>query len=207
MIDLLLGHAWAPPLLWAALYISDYFLTIACARLYQSQNKMVFEGSYEITPTYQADVNALRRISPRFVTLLTLTTAYVWGLTAVMKPWQGASWWYLFLLGSMILLEATVHVRHLRNWYLFKRIVPQMRGRMTYPRGVMLSASAFELLVFSLLYTIIWAVTEHPFLLGGALSCAATSMAHYRVAWRHDVQHARTSGSEELHERPARQQP
>jgi hypothetical protein len=194
MIDVLLARVWAPPLLWALLYISDYALSIAAARLYQSQNKMVFEGSYEITPTYQADVNALRRISPRFLFLLTLTTAYVSLLSVLMRPWAGASWWYLFLLGSMVLLEATVHVRHLRNWYLFKRIVPQMQGRMTYPRGIMLSASAFELLVFSLLYTIIWAVTEHPFLLGGALSCAATSIAHYRVAWRHDSQRSQAAG-------------
>ena len=51
----------------AALFISDYVLTLACARLYRGQDKIVFEGSYEITSTDQADVDALRKVSPRFV--------------------------------------------------------------------------------------------------------------------------------------------
>jgi len=55
----------------------------------------------------------------------------------------------------------------------------------------MLSASAFELLVFSRLYTILWVVTEHPFLLGGALSCGVTSVARYRFAKRHDARRTR----------------
>lgn len=40
---------------------------LACARLYRGQDKIVFEGSYEITSTDQADVDALRKVSPRFV--------------------------------------------------------------------------------------------------------------------------------------------
>jgi len=70
---------WVGPVLWAGLYVSDYVLTIACARLYQAQNKIVFEGSYEITPMFQADVNALRRVSPRFLFFLVEATAVLDG--------------------------------------------------------------------------------------------------------------------------------
>jgi hypothetical protein len=133
MIDVLLARVWAPPPLCPLQYIFDYALTIAAARLYQSRNKTVFEGSYEITPTCQTDVNALRRLSLRFLFMLTLTTAYVTLLSVLTRPWAGASWWYLFLLGSVVLF-------------------------------------------------------------GGALSCAATSVAHYRVAWRHDSQRAQAAG-------------
>ena len=65
MSDELLATSWAGPLLWVVLYSSDYYLTIACARMYQAQNVIVFEGSYEITPAFQSDVNALRLLSPR----------------------------------------------------------------------------------------------------------------------------------------------
>jgi hypothetical protein len=81
----------------------------------------------------------------------------------------------------------TIHVRHFRNWYLFSRVVPEAKGHIEYPRGPMLSASAFELLVFTGLYGVLWMVTAHPFLLGGAASCAFTSFAHYRFARRHEA--------------------
>jgi hypothetical protein len=57
-----------------ALYVSDYLLTIASVRLYQAPDKVVFEGSYEITPLFQNDVNALRRISPRLLLALAGST-------------------------------------------------------------------------------------------------------------------------------------
>jgi inorganic pyrophosphatase len=68
---------WLGPLAWAVLYSSDLILTITCARPYQAQHKIVFEGSYEITPFYRADVNALRYFSPRFLLVLVGSTAYV----------------------------------------------------------------------------------------------------------------------------------
>src|SRR5258708_24418110 len=47
-------------ILWGLLYVSDYALTITCARLYGRQKTIVFEGSYEITPFFQRDINSLR---------------------------------------------------------------------------------------------------------------------------------------------------
>lgn len=77
MFNVVFDSPWAGPLVWMALYISDYYFTIACARLYRGQNKIVFEGSYEITPVFQADVNALRPVSPRFYLILIASTGYV----------------------------------------------------------------------------------------------------------------------------------
>ena len=59
--ELFLDRLWPGLLAWTVLYISDYSLTIMCARLYQAgaNQKMAFEGSYEITPYYQRDINAL----------------------------------------------------------------------------------------------------------------------------------------------------
>jgi hypothetical protein len=57
---------WPGLAFWAVLYISDYYLTLTCARLYQRgvREKIEFEGSYEITPYFQADIDSLRAISP-----------------------------------------------------------------------------------------------------------------------------------------------
>jgi hypothetical protein len=187
MFDALFEHVWVPPLVWMVVYLSDYTLTLICARLYQAQDTIVFEGSYEITPTFQADIDALRRISPRFVFLLVVTTFYVWLMGWLIPVTSDSFYWYLFLLGAMLLLEAAVHVRHVRNWHLFKHVVPQVRGRIEYPRVPILRASALDLLAFACLYACIWAVTENPFLLGGAISCTAGSIGHYRLAKRHEA--------------------
>jgi hypothetical protein len=187
MSDALFESAWVPPLVWLVLYTSDYTLTLICARLYQAQDKIVFEGSYEITPMFQADINALRRISPRFVFLLVATTFYLCLMGWWMPPASDSFYWYLVLLGAMLLGEAAVHVRHVRNWHLFTRVVPHVKGRIEYPRGPMLMASALDLLAFAVLYAGVWVVTGHPFLLGGALSCASGSIGHYRLAKRHEA--------------------
>jgi hypothetical protein len=67
---------WPGLTVWVLLYISDYALTIAGARLYRGgvSEKLAFEGSYEITPFFQRDINSLRRISPRFLVMLFVTT-------------------------------------------------------------------------------------------------------------------------------------
>jgi len=79
----LFNHFWPGMLVWTLLYISDYALTITCARLYRSQETVIIEGSYEITPFFQRDINSLRVVSPRFVFALLLTLgmlSFLWML-------------------------------------------------------------------------------------------------------------------------------
>jgi hypothetical protein len=184
MVDFLLESAWLGPSLWAGLYVSDYCLTIACARMYQAQDKVVFEGSYEITPIYQKDINALRRVSPRFLIALVLTTAYV----VVVQRMSGVSpELYLGVLGAMLLAQATVHVRHLRNWFMFRHGTALMHGRLMYPRTFLLRMSAVELLLFAGLYLSLFLVTGSWFILGGAIASGVLAIGHYRLARRHDA--------------------
>ena len=193
MLEPIIWSVWVGPLLWAVLYVSDYRLTIACARLYRAQDKVVFEGSYEITPFFQTDVNALRRVSPRFLIALVATTGYLILARVVTTAVGELEAFYQVLLGTMILTQATVHTRHLRNWYLFKRSVGFLRGRLEYPRGVLLRNSAMELLVFTGLYAGLFLVTSSVFVLGGALGAGAMAFNHHRLARRHEAAAARAA--------------
>src|SRR5262249_41062655 len=139
-----------------------------------------FEGSYEITPFYQSDVNALRRLSPRFVIVLAASSAYVWFV-----GYAASSEFYLGVLGAMVLLQATVHLRHLRNFYVFSNGPGLVQGRVMYPRAFVLRSSAFELITFSGFYFALFLVTSSVFVLGGALACGVLSINHYRLAQRH----------------------
>lgn len=178
---------WFVPLVWAGLYTSDFCFTMACARVYQAQSTVVFEGSYEITPMFQADVNALRRISPRFIALLVASTAYVWWMADLNSKGQTRDLFDV-VIGALVLVQLTVHVRHLRNWFLFRAVRQgRVTGRIEYSRHFMLRASAFDLVSFSGLYATLFVLTDNLFVLGGAIACAFLAMNHYRLARRHDA--------------------
>ncbi len=184
MLDFFFNSLWPGLTVWVLLYISDYAVTITCAQLYRGGvcEKLVFEGSYEITPFFQRDIDSLRRISPRFVAMLLVSAgllAIVWFLSAQSTPQL-----YVFALGSMIMLELTVHVRHLRNLFMFRSMTKSdcVRGRIEYSRPFMLRMSSDELFIFSVLFLLLFVFTQSWFVLGGAASCLSTAFKHRRLA-------------------------
>jgi hypothetical protein len=61
-IDLLVRHAWAAHLAWAALFVADYALTVWGARLMTGiSDRIVMEGSYELNPFHAPAIDAGRR--------------------------------------------------------------------------------------------------------------------------------------------------
>src|ERR671919_651028 len=106
---------WPGVVLWIILYISDYYLTLYSARGFREIRHFQFEGSFELTPQYQKDINALKPVSRLHITLLilySLLILFIWWLTQYFLYLQGA---YLLYLGMFLLLEVAVHIRHLRN--------------------------------------------------------------------------------------------
>ncbi|MGH9795870.1 MAG: hypothetical protein ACRD5G_13955 [Candidatus Acidiferrales bacterium] len=175
MTDFFFATPWPGVIAWSALYISDYALTLKCARLYRSgvADKLVFEGSYELNPIFQEDIDSLRAFSPNFLWWLALTVGAVF-----LFWWAGSQSGpevYSILLGTMILLELAVHVRHVHNWFLFHEILAGagVRGRIEYTRPLILRLSSFDLYVFSGFFGLLFAITLHWFFLGGALGCLA----------------------------------
>lgn len=177
-------HLWPGLMFWGLLYISDYYLTLICARLYHrgARNKLALEGSYEITPYFQPDIDSLRTVSPRFI------AAFLWT-----EAWLGATWWfslqstaalYEIVFGAMVSVELAVHIRHLRNLFLFRAIVcsDQVQGRIQYARPLSLRISAVELYGFTALFFLLFVFTQSWFTLGGTLSCFVTASKHLRLA-------------------------
>jgi len=169
--------------LWGLLYVSDYALTITCARLYRQQETIAFEGSYEITPFYQRDIDSLRVVSPRFVFILLLTLGalgFLWKLN-ISSPapelWQ-------FVLGALVGAQLAIHMRHFRNLVLFRSInnTELVRGRIEYGRPVVLRASSWECFSFSALYLMLFVITGSWFILGGVMTCFLLGVKHRRLA-------------------------
>jgi hypothetical protein len=183
----LLDNLWPGVVVWSALYVSDYSLTLACARLYQRSvsERIVFEGSFEITPYFQSDIDSLRVVSPRFLAAMVLTWVYlaaVWWLASQSQPHL-----YEFVLGALISSQLAVHVRHFRNFFLFRAIAATdaVQGRIQYPRPLILRMSSVELLAFSVSFGVLFVFTSSWFLLGGAIACLGIALKHRRLANKH----------------------
>jgi hypothetical protein len=186
---LLTDNFWLVAAIWAGLFCSDYYLTLAAARLYRrgAKEHIVFEGSYELTPYFQKDIDGLRTFSPRFLWGLTMWLLILFISWAMAIPWLGAPWLFSFVTGTLILLEAAVHLRHGRNLAIFRyasRGEGLMTGRIEYSKVLSLKLSAVELIGFAGLFLFVFLLAGHWFFLGGAVSCLATGLKHWRLAGR-----------------------
>jgi len=116
----------------------------------------------------------------------------------------GVLWWglipdnslvgfYFFVLGFVLLLELTIIQRHLRNLFLFLTAFGPagIRGRVEYPRRIILQVSTFDLLEFAELYVLLFLFTWNWFVLGGAAGCVMSAVKQYRQSRAHKPEHAR----------------
>jgi len=170
--------------LWIILYISDYYLTLYSARGFREIGHFRFEGSFELTPQYQKDIDALNPVFKRHIIWLILSSlliVFIWWFT---KRLPFFPWTYLLYLGMFLLLEIAVHIRHLRNISLIREIRKGggVEGEIRYRKWFSYRISASELYLYSVLFFIIAVLTYSPFFLGGALSCFATGIKHSRLA-------------------------
>jgi hypothetical protein len=185
MRDFFLNSPWPGTVAWALTYISDFVLTIACARLRRNvADKIVLDGSFELNPVHQRDVDAKKFVSVRFLLLMVLTStlvAIIWALTVPDSPKL-----YSFLLGAFICTELAVHVRHLGNLYLFssRLTAEQLRGRIEYARPLLLRMSSVQILGFAILFAVVFVFSGNWFVGGGAVSCLSLSLKHWYLARR-----------------------
>lgn len=184
---------WPGVILWLILYLSDYYLTIYSARGFRETGHFQFEDSFELTPQYQNDINALKPVSKLHVTLLVLYSfliVLIWWLT---KRLLFFPWTYLLYLGMFLLLEVGIHLRHLRSVSLIRAIQSSgggIEGRLMYRKWFSYKLSASEFYTFSALFLIIAVLAYSPFFLGGAIMCFGTGFKHGRLAKKTKLTHS-----------------
>jgi hypothetical protein len=175
---------WPGLILWIILYISDYYLTLYAARGFKEIGHIQFEGSFELTPQYQKDIDALRPVSRRHIIALVLSSlflALIWWLTRLNFYLRLA---YPLFLGMFLLLEVAIHLRHFRNLGLIRaaRKYGGIEGQITYKKWFSYLNSANDLYIMSALFLFIALLTFNQFFLGGAITCLATAIHHKMLA-------------------------
>lgn len=177
----LVTSPWYGVILWVILYISDYYLTIYSARGFREIGHFQFEGSFELTPQYQKDIDHLRPVSKRHLIMLVVYSVVilvVWWITHLSIYLE---WTYPLYLGMFLLLEVAVHVRHFRNIILIResrRNPGGLDGQITYKRWFSYRISAQELYLFGTFFLIVAALTYSLFFFGGAIMCYGTGFKH-----------------------------
>jgi hypothetical protein len=180
----LVGSWWVPILVWSLIYISDYTFSIYNARLYHkgADRHYEFEGSLELTPQFQDDIDNLRWFSPRFIRALLLSDIMlgaVWWLTTMWSDWPEV---FQFVLGGMLLLEAVVHLRHLRVLVLFNQLAngQGVDGKIYQTRRFGYQGSGWEFITFAGLWLLLGLITKSWFILGGSFLTTITGVQHLR---------------------------
>jgi len=166
------------------LYTSDYYLTLYSARGFREIGRFQFEGSFELTPQYQKDIDNLRPVSRRHLLLMvsySVVILIVWWIT---KLSIYLAWSYPLYLGMFLLLEVAVHLRHLRNVALIREIKRNggVEGQITYKKWFSYRISALELYIYATLFLLVALLTYSLFFLGGAIMCYGTGFKHNRLA-------------------------
>ncbi len=170
-------------LLWAILYILDYYLTIYAARLYRAgaNQHFAFGGSVELTPYYQRDVDRLTLLSPRFLLMLMLSSALLVAIWLLAVPLVRLPAFFSFALGGLVLGEVVIQARHWRNIFLFRnaRDNKGIAGKIEYERWVALQSSAVEFFSFAALYLFAFLISDSWFFAGGALASLSVGLRHW----------------------------
>lgn len=185
----LVESAWGGPLVASLLLVVDYVLTIVGARSYRKHVAPYFahEGSFELNPYYEKDVDRLRWFSGRLVAasaILALALLAIRWLDRSLETYPLA---YSFALGIVILRAVPVYVRHFRMLYLARTIRSEKRleGRVWYPRPFSLRLSAFEFAAFAGIYLLMFLLRFDVIMLGGAVGCLAVAFRQLRKARRY----------------------
>ena len=131
---------WYGMILWIILYTSDYYLTLYSARGFREVGHFQFEGSFELTPQYQKDIDTHKPVSRLHLSLLVLYTLLlllIWWFT---QSFDFIRWTYLLYLGMFLLVEVAVHVRHLRNISIIRLIRKEggVEGEIKYKKTIFL---------------------------------------------------------------------
>ena len=170
---------------WGFIYLADYYLTIISARHHRDylSEYISYDGSFELTPNFQKDVDSLKLISPQFLVRWFLSLLIIYFLWWLSVKVLFLPQFFYFLFGALILREVVAHLRHLRNLSVYYFAGNGgIKGRIEYSRPFVLKLSAAEFFSFSSMYLVFAILVNSWFLLGGTLGCLVVAIQHWRLS-------------------------
>jgi hypothetical protein len=142
------------------------------------------EGSYEMNPTWEHEVDAGRRLSWRFVGVIAVLLAallvgrYLPGLAELDPALFG------FAIGAVTLIQAPIFMVHAANLQTFRALADPtaVSGRILFHRPFMYGQSGWHFGRYAVLWLILWVPSQQAFFLGGALGCLILARRMFGLA-------------------------
>jgi hypothetical protein len=193
----ILAAPWLAGLLWLVLHGADWTLTLKGARMRRellAATGATEKSDYELNPLFKADVARLRFFAPRFVaTWVGGAIAFpvlfyaMNGLGGVAELPGFTTWVIGALLGMLLFTRLSIIGRHLRNVFLFARLlrppgggapqpIPQFDGRTNLMMSVVAFGEGAALLIAAA------ALSLDPWITGGAAGLVLLAAKHLVLA-------------------------
>ena len=175
MIDRVV-YDWAPlvALLAVATFILDWSLThIGAAASRKVRDRYAVEGSYELNPTWEADIDAGRRFTWRMVGVAIVLAALLLAMRYAVELGELDPAFFAFAAGAVLLIQAPTIMVHATNLQMFRDLADPsaVTGSITFSRWLLVRQAASYLVRFAVLWLLLWVPSQQAFFLGGALSC------------------------------------
>jgi hypothetical protein len=183
MIDRVLFD-WAPVAIATVVvaFLADYVLTHLGARAAQRvRDRWSVEGSYEMNPTWERQIDSGRWFSWRVPAVAGLVAVLLAAVRLLVEPGGlgiGIGFglepaFFGFAVGLMLLLQAPVLMAHATNLQTFRDLADPtaVEGGMRFSRWYTYRQGAWYVLRFAVLWLVLWLPSQQAFFLGGAVSC------------------------------------
>jgi hypothetical protein len=192
-----LAAPWLVAPLWLVLHGADWTLTLKGARMRRAlfaATGVSERSAYELNPFFRADVSQLRFFAPRFVaTWLGFAVLLPGVLAAVARlglpgALDGFATWIIGAsLGMLVFTRLSIIGRHLRNVFLFSRLLRPPEGGPPQPftqlgASTNLYASAIALAEAAALVGVAAALSLDPWVTGGAAGLGLLAAKHLVLA-------------------------
>jgi hypothetical protein len=176
MIDRVV-YDWAPlvALVAVATFVLDWSLThVGAAASRKVRDRYAFEGSYELNPTWQADIDAGRRFTWRMVGVAVALAALLLAMRYAVELGELDPAFFAFAAGAVLLIQAPTIMAHATNLQMFRGLADPsaVTGSITFNRWLIVRQAASYLIRFAVLWLLLWVPSQQAFFLGGALACA-----------------------------------
>jgi hypothetical protein len=176
---LFINRVWLAIILGVGAYAAEYLLAGHEAYLYHTgaKNFIVLAGRYEQTTAIQ-QLELKRRIaSLKFVVPVVILAVAIFVVWQICIPQYNRPDLFAFLLGGLVLLEASGIMQRARNVVLFRhaRDAEGLQGKIEYSKRLVFTLYYTEQYAFTVLCGLLFLLTGSWFFLGGALTTFVSS--------------------------------
>jgi hypothetical protein len=163
----------------------DWLLTHAGARAsLRVRHIWESEGSYEMNPTWERDIDSGRRLSWRAVVATALLLGALLAIRYVPVLADLGPAFFAFAAGMIMLVQTPIFMAHASNLHTFQALADPaaVSGRILMHRPFLYGQSGWLYGRFGVLWLVLWVPSQQAFFLGGALGCLLLSRQMFKLA-------------------------